>query len=115
MDRAVAFYRDTFELEVLQQTPGWSMLRFGDCTLALHGIFPGSQETTSAHAGVSFQVADLDAAIAEVVAAGGSHTVTREPTDFVPVRMCEIRDTEGNGLEMRQFVSSGPDLTRVDS
>ena len=27
MDRAVAFYRDTFDLNVVQHNPGWSMLR----------------------------------------------------------------------------------------
>ena len=56
---------------------------------------------------------DLDAAIDAVVAAGGKHIVTREPTDFVPVRMCELRDTEGNGFELRQFMSEDEDLTAV--
>jgi predicted enzyme related to lactoylglutathione lyase len=113
MTRAVAFYRDTFELEVVQETPGWSMLRFGGATLALHMIFAGTREGVSEHAGVNFKVGDLDRAIAEVVAAGGKHIVTREPDDFVPVRMCELLDTEGNGIELRQFVGPGPDLTEI--
>lgn len=55
----------------------------------------------------------VDAAILAVVAAGGEHIETREATDFVPVRMCELRDTEGNGFELRQFVSEGEDLAAI--
>ncbi len=113
MDRAVSFYRDAFDLEVVQYTPGWSMLRFGGATIALHMIFPNSNDDVCRHAGINFQVDDLGAAIEEVVAAGGDHIVTREPTDFVPVRMCELRDTEGNGIELRQFVGTPPDLTEI--
>ena len=113
MNRAVAFYRETFELELVQQTPGWSMLRFGGATIALHMIFAGSEESVCKHAGINFQVDDLDSAIADVVTAGGEHVVTREPTDFVPVRMCELKDSEGNGIELRQFVGTAPDLTEI--
>ena len=113
MDRALAFYRDTFELKVLQHTSGWSMLRFEGTTIALHMIFPGSKESVCINAGINFQVDDLDSAIDKVLAAGGEHIVTRESTDFVPVRMCELRDTEGNGFELRQFVGTQPDLTSV--
>ena len=111
MDRAVAFYRDVFGLPVVQHTPGWSMLRVGDATIALHILGPNSSESPIPHAGLNLQVDDLDEGIAAVVAAGGEHIVTREATDFVPVRMCELRDTEGNGFELRQFVSGGEDLT----
>ncbi|MCB1694376.1 MAG: VOC family protein [Pseudomonadales bacterium] len=106
MDRAVAFWRDTFELEVTQHTPGWSMLRCGGATIALHILGRDSSETVAPHAGVNLHVDDLDAGIASVLAAGGEHIVTREPTSFVPVRMCELRDTEGNGFELRQFVAT---------
>lgn len=37
--------------------------------------------------------------------------MTREPDDFEPVRTCELVDTEGNGIELRQFVEPVPDLT----
>lgn len=110
MDRALTFYRRAFELEVVQHTPGWSMLRCGGATIALHILSRGSTESVAPHAGLSLQVGDLDAGIAAVLAAGGEHLVTREPTDFVPVRMCEVRDTEGNGFELRQFVAEGRDL-----
>ena len=113
MDRALKFYRDTFDLEVVQETPGWSMLRFAGSTIALHILGSDNTESVCNHAGISFQVDDLESAIAEVVAAGGQHITTREATDFVPVRMCEMKDTEGNGFEMRQFVSNPPDLTAI--
>ena len=106
MDRAVTFYRDTFNLEVIQHTPGWSMLRLGDSTIALHMIFPGSDETTCSSAGLNLLVEELDSAISEVLSAGGRHVVSREPDEFVPVRMCELKDTEGNGIELRQFVGT---------
>ena len=114
MDRAVSFYRDTMGLAIVQHTPGWSMLRFGGATVALHQIFSGNDESVCPHAGINFRVDDLDDAIREVVAAGGEHIVTREPTDFVPVRMCELRDTEGNVIELRQFVGAPPDLAAID-
>lgn len=113
MDRALAFYRDTFSLEVVQHTPGWSMLRCGGSTLALHILSGSSSETVQLHAGLSLNVDELDVGIEAVVEAGGEHIVTREPTDFVPVRMCELKDTEGNVFELRQFVSDGEDLSAV--
>lgn len=87
------------------------MLRFGDSTIGLHILGELDQEGPSPHAGLSFQVDDLDAAIDKLKASGGQHIITREPTNFVPVRMCEVRDTEGNGIEIRQHVSNEPDLT----
>jgi len=113
MQRALAFYRDVFELEVVQETQGWSMLRVDRATLALHILSSNSDESLVPHAGLNLHVDDLDAAIEAVVSAGGQHIGTREANDFVPVRMCELRDTEGNGFELRQHVHQSPDLTRV--
>lgn len=113
MDRALGFYRDTFGLAVVQHTPGWSMLRCGGAMLALHILSPKSAEAVSPHAGLNLQVDDLDLAIEAVVGAGGEHIVTREANEFVPVRMCELKDTEGNGFELRQFVAAGEDLSVV--
>ena len=115
MERALRFYRDTFDLSVVQHTSGWSMLRCGGATLALHILSKGSSESVASHAGLNMQVEDLDAGIAAALAAGGEHIVTREATSFVPVRMCELRDTEGNGFELRQFVAAGEDLSAVES
>ena len=113
MDRAVGFYADVFGFRLVQHTPGWSMFRIGDATLALHGLFEGSSESPLPHAGLNFQVDNLDEAIEAALAAGAEHIVTRGPTSFVPVRMCEMKDPDGNGFEFRQFVGPGEDLTRA--
>ena len=113
MARAVRFYRDCLSLQVVQETPGWSMFRLGDATIALHILWPDSAETTHQHAGLNLQVDDLDRAIEEAVAFGATHLVTREPDGFVPVRMCELRDPDGNGIELREFVGPGEDFTRT--
>ena len=62
---------------------------------------------------MNLHVENLDEGIEAVTAAGGEHIVTREATDFVPVRMCELKDTEGNGFELRQFVAEGKDLSAI--
>lgn len=113
MDRAVAFYQQAFELAILQHTPGWSMLRCAGSTIALHILSPNSSEEISTHAGFSLNVDDLDQAIQAVVDGGGQHIITRETTNFVPVRMCEDYDTEGNGFELRQFVSEEEDFSAI--
>ena len=112
MRRAVKFYRDTFELAIVQETPGWSMLQLGEgAIIALHILSAASPEGVTAHAGLNLQVDDLDQAIESVLANGGKHILTREPDGFVPVRMCELKDSERNGIELRQFAGTGPDLT----
>ena len=113
MNRALEFYRDTFNLDVVQHTPGWSMLRCGGATIALHILSEGSLESVASHAGLNLRVEDLETGIEAVVAAGGEHIVTREATEFVPARMCELRDTEGNGFELRQLVGDGEDLAAL--
>ena len=113
MARAVRFYRDCLSLRLVQETPGWSMLRLGNATIALHILGPDSAETTQQHAGLNLQVDDLYSAIEEALSFGATHIVTREPDGFVPVRMCELKDPDGNGIELREFVGPGEDLTRT--
>ena len=81
--------------------------------MALQRLSKNSTESVTQHAGLNLRVDDLDVGIEAGVSAGGEHIVTREATDFVPVRMCELRDTEGNCIELRQFVSDGEDLSVV--
>ncbi|MBL4846954.1 MAG: VOC family protein, partial [Planctomycetes bacterium] len=67
MGRGVAFYRDVLGLEVALETPHWSELKHGDAVIALHGGGTGERTKT----GLSFQVADIDTACAELAAGGG--------------------------------------------
>jgi predicted enzyme related to lactoylglutathione lyase len=110
MNRAVAFYRDLFEMQSTMTTPGWSMLRFGGCTLALHGIHAGSSAPISRAAGLNFEVENLEAVADEVKAAGGKFGEIREAGGGAPVRVVEIQDPDGNVLELRQFMGAGANL-----
>ena len=106
MDRALRFYRDVICLEVIEASPGWSTLRCGGCTVALHILGPGMNESAVEHAGLNLRVDDLDAAVAEIIAGGGHVKEVREAGGGVPVRIAELSDPEGNGFELRQTVGA---------
>jgi predicted enzyme related to lactoylglutathione lyase len=98
MARAVAFYRDAFDLKVRLESPYWSELGWGDATIALHGregAAAGEAET-----GLGFEVDDLDAACQSVVAAGGR--VVNPPADRPQegIRLATAADPEGNLLTL---------------
>lgn len=92
MERAVRFFRDVMGLAVRFQSDGWSEVGRGDVVIGLHA---GADERPR-QTGLSFQVADLDAIIAAVAAAGVQ--VTQAPTTRPgePVRLAEVLDREGN-------------------
>ena len=100
MDRAVAFWRDALGLEVQLHTPHWSELRWGDSTIALHGGGQGEYHAT----GLGFQVDDVDAACAEIAAAGG--TVRARPVDRTGegIRLADLVDPEGNGFQLSAMI-----------
>ena len=100
MGRAVRFYRDVFGLEISFESPEWSELRSGDAIVALHGGGDGARTKT----GLSFQVADLDEACAEVTQGGGD--VLSEPASRPgePIRLADLVDTEGNEFTMTQYI-----------
>jgi predicted enzyme related to lactoylglutathione lyase len=100
MDRAVAFYRDVIGLEPGYVSPHWSELRFGDAIVALHGGGSGHFHET----GLSFQVEDLDAAVAEVTAGGGTIRNPPESRPGEPIRLVELTDPEGNGFMLSQYL-----------
>jgi len=107
MSRAVAFYRDAMGLEVILQSPGWSMLSCGGALVGLHIIEPGVTEGLAPHAGLSLEVQDLEVAIADIRKAGGGLREIREP-EFpnVPVRLAVVEDSEGNVFEVGHMVDS---------
>ena len=110
MDRACAFYGDTLGLPAEATpgsgSPGWNTFRCDGLILALH-ILPAtdSAEGPIPHAGLNLQVDDLDAALAELRAAGGAVRAVQEAGGGVPVRVAEVADPDGNGFELRQDVS----------
>lgn len=100
MNRALAFYRDVFELRADTRSEHWSEMSFGDAIVALHGGGGDEERTT----GLSFQVSDLEGTCQQVVEAGGS--VISEPASRPgePIKLAQVRDTEGNQIAVTQFV-----------
>jgi predicted enzyme related to lactoylglutathione lyase len=106
MERARQFYQDAFGVPVSVSSPGWSMLDFGDFELALHILYPGHDgEGPLPHAGLNLEVELIEAAQAEVEAAGGKMIELREAEPHIPVRVASFLDPDGNGFELRQNVA----------
>ena len=103
MDRAYAFYNETLGMSPDTKSSGWSTLKCGDFLLALH-ILPAGNAGLVPHAGLNLEVDDLDAAVKEVEAGGGTVRQVREAGGGAPVRLAEVADPDGNNFELRQFV-----------
>ncbi|MGH8972332.1 MAG: VOC family protein [Acidimicrobiia bacterium] len=101
MNRALEFYSKVFNLSIGFQSPDWSELVHGDAVVALHSGGTGQRVDT----GLSFQVDDIDTAVAAVQAAGG--TVVRGPTapGDEGILLADLVDTEGNGFMLSQPIS----------
>jgi lactoylglutathione lyase len=93
--RAVAFYTDVFGGKVTRQNEHIAELDICGATLAIHS--GGEDETT--WTGLSFQVEDVIAGAAEVVAAGGllrHEPMSDNPGEPLHLAMCA--DPEGNQI-----------------
>jgi predicted enzyme related to lactoylglutathione lyase len=76
----------------------------GDVTVALH-IFPeGSERGLTQAPTLNLRVDELEPAVEKVVKAGGTLLEIREAEPDIPVRLAELKDTEGNMFEFRQPV-----------
>lgn len=104
MERAVAFYKAVFEVESHVESPGWAQLGCGSLELALHILHSetDSEEAPLPHAGLNFEVDDIEEMQAEIERRGGFLVWLREPDEAVPVRVAMFKDCEGNGFELRQ-------------
>lgn len=104
MNRAIDFYKTVFDVDSQFESPGWTQLDCGSIALALHILHPelNEPEAPLPHAGLNFEVDDIEALQAEIEQQGGSLVELREPDDFVPVRVAMFKDCEGNGFELRQ-------------
>ena len=95
MDRAVAFYRDGVGLTVEFYSPFWTELRWREATIALHAGGTGDERDSW----LGFHVTDLDAALAEVEAAGGRRGSERSEGG---ARLVAVVDPEGNAFTLGQ-------------
>jgi predicted enzyme related to lactoylglutathione lyase len=95
MDRALAFYRDAIGLTPVFSSPYWSELAWRDATIALH--LGGA--ALDGQGWLGFNVDDVDAAVAEIEAAGGRRGTERSEGG---ARLVSVTDTEGNSLTIGQ-------------
>ena len=90
MDRAVAFYRDTFGLTVKFASPFWSEFETGDVTLALH---PATDANPAGGVQIGFTAPDLAAVYAARAASGLEFT--EAPREEHGTLLSRILDCEG--------------------
>ena len=101
LERAVRFYREVFDAELVRQSEVMAELAIAGSTLGIHSGGEGVRTWT----GMSFQIGDLFAGCTALRAAGG--TVLREPVDTPeePAHLAMCIDPEGNEimLTVRRF------------
>tara|TARA_B100000900_G_C20376943_1_gene632811 strand:+ start:310 stop:654 length:345 start_codon:yes stop_codon:yes gene_type:complete len=93
-ERCAKFYVEVLGGEVIRQNPHVTEIEVCGSTIGIHGGGQGKRTWT----GMSFQVADVVAGAAEIVAAGGE--LSREPQeeDGEPPHLAMCVDTEGNEI-----------------
>ncbi len=92
MRRAVDFYGKVFGGTVLKQNDIISEVAIGGGVIGIHGGGEGKRTWT----GLSFQVPDVIAGAAEIVAAGGQLTREPQPEDGELPHLAMCMDPEGN-------------------
>jgi catechol 2,3-dioxygenase-like lactoylglutathione lyase family enzyme len=90
MDKAVAYYRDTFGLTVRFATPFWSEFDTGPVTLALH---PANERNPAGSVELGFTAPDLPAIYAAREAAGLNFS--QAPRDEHGTLLSTLLDCEG--------------------
>ena len=90
MDRAVAFWRDTFGLTVRFASPVWSEFDTGDVTLALH---PASDQNPAGSVQIGFTTPDLPGVYAARPALGLAFA--EAPRDEHGTLLSRVLDCEG--------------------
>jgi predicted enzyme related to lactoylglutathione lyase len=92
MERATRFYSDVFDAEVRFASPHWTSLTIAGVQIGLH---PGAEDAHR-EIGLGFDVDDLDAAGAEITAAGGRVVKPPEYRPMERITIGTVADTEGN-------------------
>lgn len=94
MKRAVDFYVKVFAGTLLKQKDIISEVAIGGGVLGIHGGGEGQRTWT----GLNFQVPDVIAGAAEIVAAGGQLVREPKPEDDEPPHLAMCVDPEGNEI-----------------
>lgn len=90
--RAAQFYIACFGGSIVRQNPHITEISVANGLIAIHGGGEGKQTWT----GLTFQVADVVAGAAEVVAAGGKCEREPQPENGEPPHLAMCEDTDGN-------------------
>jgi hypothetical protein len=90
-------------MESETRSDGWSTLKCRGLRLVLHILDQGDEHPIP-HAGLNLQVDDLDTAVEEHKAASATIIAVREVGGNVPVRLAEVKDPDGNGFEVNQYL-----------
>lgn len=94
MNRAVTFYTLVFGGKVLKQNDVISEVQIADGIIGIHGGGEGGRTWT----GLNFQVADVSAGAAEIVAAGGELLREPQPENGEPPHLAMCVDPDGNEI-----------------
>lgn len=94
MERASRFYTQVLGGTVLRQNPHICEIQVAGGIIGIHGGGEGTRTWT----GLSFQVPDVVAGAAEIVAGGGLLVREPEPEDDEPPHLAMCVDTEGNEI-----------------
>lgn len=94
MDRAVRFYCEVFDAEVVRQSDVMAELTIAGGTLGIHSRGEGKRTWT----GLAFQVGDLFAACELLKANAGSVLRPPEDTPEEPAHLAMCADPEGNEI-----------------
>lgn len=92
--RAVTFYQTCFGASIARQNPHITELAVAGGLIAIHAGGEGKRTWT----GLTFQVADVVAGAAEVIAAGGQCERTPQPENGEPPHLAMCEDTDGNQI-----------------
>jgi predicted enzyme related to lactoylglutathione lyase len=91
MNNAVKFYRDSLDLQLKFESPGWSEFVTGETTLALH---PASEKNPAGKVELGFTVADVEAFYRDMSAKGVLFSMPPKKQDFGGV-LAQFVDSEG--------------------
>jgi predicted enzyme related to lactoylglutathione lyase len=95
MDRAVTFYRDTLELDVVEQEGGWTEVTAGDQVI---GLNRGESPQGSGGAVIAFAVTDIDATVAQLRDRGVEFR--GEVSEHPWGKIAPFADPDGNVLQV---------------
>ena len=101
MSRALRFYTEAFDVNVVINSPYWSEFTVAGTNIALHPGGTSDQTRT----GLGFEVKDLDAALQRTTEVGGQITSPPRERAQERIRVAEIADPEGNVITVAEVIS----------